>query len=55
MVVPSSSDVETFRGFEGDYRITMKKNGDIVADFTFPLVGDSSMECVYVIDKLECN
>jgi len=55
VVVPSSSDVETFRGFEGDYRITMKKNGDIVADFTFPLVGDSSMECVYVIDKVECN
>jgi len=55
VVVPSSSNVETFRGFEGDYRIVMKKDGDILADFTIPLVGDSSLECVYAIDKVECN
>ena len=56
VLTPQTAAAATFRGFQGQYQVNIKKGQQTLGRFSFELEGDMSFECVrdIILGTLDC-
>jgi len=53
-LTPQTYSSAEVRAFQGDYRVTVKKDQQTLAELDFSLDGDTSFDCVFLLGSLDC-